>query len=107
MLNGKQINDSIAYFEIFTNELKSFHSVLLHYKVTSEYFSGEVVKEILDRRLSKNTCKEFTNFKNIRGFTNDTTDYLHKLTKWINQKIFFGKLTWVVTFYKIIHEIPV
>ena len=50
-MNGKQINDSLADFEILDNELKCFHSVLLHYGDNSEYFSGDVVKEILERRL--------------------------------------------------------
>ena len=53
LMNGKLNSDLIADFEIHANELKYFHSVLLHYKVNLEYFSGEVVKEILERRLSK------------------------------------------------------
>ena len=57
LISGKQISDSIADFEILANELKCFHSVLLHYKVNLEYFSGEVVKEILERRLSKKKCE--------------------------------------------------
>ena len=33
LMGGKQISDSIADFEILANELKCFHSVLMHYKV--------------------------------------------------------------------------
>ena len=52
-MNGKLINDSIADFETLANELKCFHSVLLHYNANLEYFSGQVVKVILEKRLSK------------------------------------------------------
>ena len=44
LMNGKLITDAIADFEVLSNKLKSFHSVLLHFKVTSEYFSGKVVR---------------------------------------------------------------
>ena len=40
LMNGKTITDSIADFEVLANELKCFHSVLLHYFVNLEYFSG-------------------------------------------------------------------
>ena len=43
LMNGKVISDTIADFEVLANELKCFHSVLLHYDVNLEYFSGEVV----------------------------------------------------------------
>ena len=33
LLNGKPITDSIADFEVLSNELKCFHSVLIHYNV--------------------------------------------------------------------------
>ena len=52
-MNGKQISDSIADFEVLANELKCFYSVLLHYNVNLEYFSGEVVRDIIDCRLTK------------------------------------------------------
>ena len=61
LMNEKVITDTIADFDILSNNLKIFHSVLLHYKVGSDYFSGKVVKDILDRHLTKSACKEFTN----------------------------------------------
>ena len=67
LMSGKQTTDLIADFEVLANELKSLNFMLLYYKVTSEYFSGEAVKEILDRHLSKNTCKEFTSFMNSKS----------------------------------------
>ena len=42
-MGGKAVADTINNFEGLSNDLKSFHSVLAHYKITSEYFSGEVV----------------------------------------------------------------
>ena len=48
-MNGKLIADTISDFEHLSNDLKRFHSVLLYYGVTSEYFSGEVVRDTLDR----------------------------------------------------------
>ena len=52
-MNGKTTSESIADFEVLANELKRFHSVLMHYNVNLEYFSGEVVRDIIARRLSK------------------------------------------------------
>ena len=53
LMGCKEVSDTIADFERLANELKSFSSVLKHYQVTSEYFSGEVVTDILERRISK------------------------------------------------------
>ena len=39
ILNGKTITDSIADFKVLTNQLKCFHSVLIHYEVNLQYFS--------------------------------------------------------------------
>ena len=33
LLNGKAFTDSIADFEVLSNELKCFHSFLIHYDV--------------------------------------------------------------------------
>ena len=81
--------DTIADFEGLSNDLKSFSSVLKHYKVTSEYFSGEVVKDILERRISKFSSREFTGYMNSKGYINSTAKYLPQLTEWINDKIIF------------------
>ena len=35
-MGGEVVADTIANFEGLANDLKSFHSVLVHYKVTSE-----------------------------------------------------------------------
>ena len=77
-----RISDSIADFEIIANELKCFHSVLMHYDVNLEYFSGEVVKEILEHRLSAKMCSEFTNFMRTKGHVDDTYKYLPRLSNW-------------------------
>ena len=50
-----------------------------------------MVREILDHRLTKPTCKEFTNFMNLKGFINNPVVYLPKLTNWINEKIAFWR----------------
>ena len=42
-MEGKLVTDAIADFDGLSNDLKSFHSVLVHYKVTSGKFSGNVV----------------------------------------------------------------
>ena len=52
-MNWKHKPDTIVNFKVLAIELKSFLSVLLHYKTTSEYNSGTVVKEIRDRRFKK------------------------------------------------------
>ena len=88
-MGGKVIADTIADFEGLSNDLKSFSSVLKHYDVTSEYFSGEVVKDILERRMSKFTSREFTNYMNSKGYINNPVEYLPRLTEWINAKIVF------------------
>ena len=49
LMAGKLVADTIADFISRLNDLKSFSSVLTHFKVTSEYFSSEVVKNILER----------------------------------------------------------
>ena len=43
LMNDKVVSDTIADFEVLANELKCFHSVLLHYSVNLEYFSSEIV----------------------------------------------------------------
>ena len=45
ILNGKSITDSIADFEVLSNELKCFRSVLIHYEVNLQYFSGYIVHD--------------------------------------------------------------
>ena len=67
LMNGKLINDSIADFELFANELKCFHSDLLRYNANLEYFSGEVVKVILEKHLSKKMCSEFTDYMRTKN----------------------------------------
>ena len=89
LMGGKLITDTIADFEGLLNNLKSFSSVLKLYKVTSEYFSGEVVKNILERRMSKFTSREFTNYMNSKGYINNPVEYLPRLTEWINKKTVF------------------
>ena len=89
LMNGKLITDTIAHFVALSNDLKSFHSIFVHYGVTSKYFSSEVVQHILHHRLTKNTCREFTNFMNLKRFINDPVVHLSKLTNWINDKITF------------------
>ena len=74
---------------MLANELKCFCSVLLHYKVNLECFSGEVVRDILDRRLSKKMCAEFANFIRAKGFIDETAEYLPRLLKWVGDKIIF------------------
>ena len=44
LMGGKGIADTTADFKGLSNDLKSFSSVLTHYEVTSEYFSGEEVR---------------------------------------------------------------
>ena len=61
-MNGKVISDTIADFEVLANELKCFHSVLLHYDVNLEYFSGEVVRDIIACLLTRKKCTEFISF---------------------------------------------
>ena len=56
LMNGKAVSDSIADFEVLANELKCFHSVLLHYSVNLVYFSGELVQDIVARRASNRMC---------------------------------------------------
>ena len=91
LLNGKQIAESIADFEVLANELRYFHSVLIHYNVNLEYFSGEAVPDSLDRCLSKRLCMEFTIFIHVKGYFDDTAEYLPRLLKRVGKKLFFGR----------------
>ena len=45
LMNGKAVSETIADFEMLANELKCFYSVLIHYSVNLEYFSGELVRD--------------------------------------------------------------
>ena len=72
LLNGKVITDSIADFEVLANELKCFHSVLLHYDVNLQYFSGEIVRDIIARRLSKRMGAEFMKFIRSKSLMDET-----------------------------------
>ena len=91
LMGGMEVTDTIADFESLSNDLKSFSSVLKHYKVTSEYFSREVVKDILERRISKFSSREFTGYMNLKGYINNPVEYLPKLTDWINEKNIFWR----------------
>ena len=91
MLGGKVIADKIADFEQLSNELKNFNSVLNYYNVTSEFFSGEVVTDVLERRISKFSSREFTSYMNAKGYINNPVCYLPKLTDWINDKVVFWR----------------
>ena len=55
----------------------------------SRYFSGEVVRDIINRRLTKKMCAEFTNFICAKGFIDETAEYLPRLLKWVGDKIIF------------------
>ena len=100
LLNGKTITDSIADFEVLGNELKCFYSVLLHYDVNLQYFSGEIVRDVIARRLSKRMGAEFTNHIRSKGLMDDTAEYLLRLLAWGNKKSCFGNLSWAVIFFR-------
>ena len=89
LMGGKVITDTIADFEGLSNDLKSFSSVLKHYNVTSKYFSEKVVKDILERRMSKFTSREFTNYMNSKVYIINPVEYLSRLNVWINEKNVF------------------
>ena len=92
LMNGKIISDSIDDFEELANELKCFYSVLLHYNVNLQYFSGEVVQDIIAPRLSKLMYAEFTNFTRSKGLIDETAEYLPQLLTSVGDKIIFWKL---------------
>ena len=64
--------------------LKCFHSVLIHYEVNLQYFSGDIVRDVISRCLSKRMRAEFTNFVRAKGFMDDTAQYLPRLLAWVN-----------------------
>ena len=72
ILNGKSNTDSIADFEVLSNELKCFHSVLIYYEVNLQYFSGDIVGDVITRHLSKRMGAEFTNYICAKGFMDET-----------------------------------
>ena len=76
LLNGKPITDSIADFEVLSNELKCFHSVLIHYNVNLQYFSGEIVRDVVAHCLSNRMGAEFTNLIHAKSFMDETALYL-------------------------------
>ena len=88
-LNGKTITNSIADFEVLSNELKCFNSVLIRYNVDLQYFSGEIVRDVIACRLSKRMGAEFTNYIRTKGFMDETALYLPRLLSWVNKKIIF------------------
>ena len=101
LLNGRSITDSIADFEVLANELKCFHSVLLHYDVNLQYFSGEIVRDIIARQLSKRMGTEFTNHIRSKGLMDDTAEYLPRLLAWVGEKnVFFASRNLAATLLK-------
>ena len=61
------------------NGLKCFHSVLLHYDVNLQHFLGEIVRDVIARRLSKRMGAEFTTHIRSKGLMNDMAGYLRQL----------------------------
>ena len=49
------------------------------------------MKDILERRISKFSSREFTGYMNSKGYINNPVEYLPKLTEWINDKIIFWR----------------
>ena len=60
--NGKLIYDCIADFEKLAIKLKCFHAILLYYKTDIEFYFKEMVKKVLEDRLSKKMSTEFILF---------------------------------------------
>ena len=89
LLAGKTLVDSIADFEILSNELKGYCSVLEHYEVDLQYYSCEVVKDIVSRRMSKRSGAEFSKLIQRKGLMDQTASYLPKLCEWVDEKIIF------------------
>ena len=92
LLSGKTISDSIADFEILSNELKCYHSVLLHYEVDLQYFSCEVVRDIISCHLSNRMGAEFTKLIQRNGIMEETSQNLPRLLPWVDEKIVTGSL---------------
>ena len=53
-----------------------FSLILIHYNVDLQYFSREIVRDVISRRLSKRMGTEFTNFIRAKGFRDETALYL-------------------------------
>ena len=49
------------------------------------------MKDILERRISKFSSREFTGYMNSKGYINNPVEYLPRLTDWINDKIIFWR----------------
>ena len=79
LLSGKALYDSIADFEVLSNELKCYCSVLEHFSVDIQYYSCEVVKDIVSRRMSKRSGAEFAKLIQRKGLMDKTASYLPKL----------------------------
>ena len=97
---GIPVDDSIADFEKLANKFKCFHAVILYYNANMEFYSSDLVKSILDNRLSIKMSAKFTNFLCVNNYMKVLEKYLPRLTDWVNEKILIVKQIWAVVFYQ-------
>ena len=68
---------------------KTINDHLIHYKINIECFAGELVRDIIARRLSIKMCAEFTYHIRAKGLIDKTAEYLPRLLEWAGGKIVF------------------
>ena len=98
LLNGKNVSESVNDFTRLGNELSVFIAVINYFKMSASSFSEEVVRTIVSSRLTSKMCVEFTNYMRSSGKLENTDQYLNELLKWVNGKVFFGKVLWAATY---------
>ena len=87
LLSGKKLSDTVADFEKLSNELKRYCAVLNYYDVDTQYLANDVVRDIVHRRMSTYSGREFSKLIQRKGLMEDSAMYLPKLCNWVNDKI--------------------
>ena len=67
LLSGKKLSDTVADFEKLSNELKRYCAVLNYYDVDTQYLANDVVRDIVHRRMSTYSGREFSKFIQRKG----------------------------------------
>ena len=89
LLAGRKLVDSVADFEKLSNDLKSYCSVLEYYGVDMQYFACDVVRDVVHRRMTTHSGREFSKFIQRKGLMENTAIYLPKLCDWVNERIVY------------------
>ena len=89
LLAGRKLVNSVADFEKLSNDVKSYCSVLEYYGVDMQYFACDVVRDVVHRRMSMHSGREFSKLIQRKCLMENTALYLPKLCEWVNERIVY------------------